>query len=184
MLQSTGGVSGGRLLMSSGRPLAPQRLAWSVRASNWLRVFAPPPGPDFVRLGERQTVGEGAASFVLENYERAVARGADIYAEVLGVAAGCDGIFVETHPRPDEALSDRDANVRRAAVFYLHPWELDPGHPRIDLPRRIALTHYVNLNATERRLRRLLLRPPRRWRGRGPSAPSSSGGSAPRWTSR
>ena len=22
------------------------------------------------------------------------------------VACGCDGIFVETHPRPDEALSD------------------------------------------------------------------------------
>jgi polysaccharide deacetylase family protein (PEP-CTERM system associated) len=42
------------------------------------------------------------------------------------------------------------------AVFYLHPWELDPDHPRIDLPRRIAATHYVNLNATERRLRRLL----------------------------
>jgi len=44
----------------------------------------------------------------------------------------------------------------RAAVFYLHPWELDPDHPRIDLPRRIALTHYVNLRATEGRLRRLL----------------------------
>ena len=42
------------------------------------------------------------------------------------------------------------------AVFYLHPWELDPGHPRIDLPRRIGLTHYVNLKATERRLERLL----------------------------
>jgi len=41
-------------------------------------------------------------------------------------------------------------------VFYLHPWELDPAHPRIALPRRIALTHYVNLSATERRLRRLL----------------------------
>jgi polysaccharide deacetylase family protein (PEP-CTERM system associated) len=42
------------------------------------------------------------------------------------------------------------------AVFYLHPWELDPAHPRIRLPRRIALTHYANLGATERRLTRLL----------------------------
>jgi polysaccharide deacetylase family protein (PEP-CTERM system associated) len=41
-------------------------------------------------------------------------------------------------------------------TFYLHPWELDPDHPRIDVPRRIALTHYFNLGATERRLRKLL----------------------------
>ena len=41
-------------------------------------------------------------------------------------------------------------------VFYLHPWELDPEHPRIALPRRIAATHYANLQATEGRLRRLL----------------------------
>jgi polysaccharide deacetylase family protein (PEP-CTERM system associated) len=44
----------------------------------------------------------------------------------------------------------------RPAVFYLHPWEIDPDHPRIPLPRRIALTHYFNLRATEGRLRRLL----------------------------
>jgi polysaccharide deacetylase family protein (PEP-CTERM system associated) len=43
-----------------------------------------------------------------------------------------------------------------SAVFYIHPWELDPGHPRIPVPRRIALTHYANLGATERRLRALL----------------------------
>lgn len=42
------------------------------------------------------------------------------------------------------------------AVFYIHPWELDPNHPRIPLPRRIAFTHYANLNATEGRMRRLL----------------------------
>jgi polysaccharide deacetylase family protein (PEP-CTERM system associated) len=44
----------------------------------------------------------------------------------------------------------------RPAVFYLHPWEIDPDHPRIPLPRRIALTHYFNLRATEARLRRLV----------------------------
>jgi len=44
----------------------------------------------------------------------------------------------------------------RPVTFYLHPWEVDPEHPRIPLPRRIALTHYFNLGATERRLRRLL----------------------------
>ena len=41
-------------------------------------------------------------------------------------------------------------------AFYIHPWELDPAHPRVPLPRRIAATHYANLRATEPRLRRLL----------------------------
>ena len=44
----------------------------------------------------------------------------------------------------------------RPAVFYLHPWEIDPDHPRIQVPRRIAATHYFNLRATEARLHRLL----------------------------
>ncbi len=41
-------------------------------------------------------------------------------------------------------------------TFYLHPWELDADHPHIDLPRRIALTHYFNLGKTETRFRKLL----------------------------
>ncbi|MBL8851946.1 MAG: beta-ketoacyl-[acyl-carrier-protein] synthase family protein [Planctomycetaceae bacterium] len=36
-------------------------------------------------------VGEGAGVFVVERYEHAVARGAELYCEVLSVGAGCDG---------------------------------------------------------------------------------------------
>lgn len=42
------------------------------------------------------------------------------------------------------------------ANFYIHPWELDPNHPRVPLPRRISLTHYFGLGSTVPRLRRLL----------------------------
>ncbi len=41
-------------------------------------------------------------------------------------------------------------------VFYIHPWELDPGHPRVPFHWKARLTHYVNLRSTEPRLRRLL----------------------------
>ena len=44
----------------------------------------------------------------------------------------------------------------RAAVFYLHPWELDPGQPKIKLPTSKAIRHYRNLDQTEKRLDALL----------------------------
>ena len=51
---------------------------------------------------------------------------------------------------------DSLARSGQPMLFYLHPWELDPDHPRIPLPRRIAATHYFRLEKTEGRLRRLL----------------------------
>jgi polysaccharide deacetylase family protein (PEP-CTERM system associated) len=45
----------------------------------------------------------------------------------------------------------------RPTVFYLHPWELDPGQPRIkDLSISRRIRHYRNLHKTEKRLARLL----------------------------
>ena len=41
-------------------------------------------------------------------------------------------------------------------VFYIHPWEIDPGHPRIELPFRISATHYFNLKSTEPKLKMLM----------------------------
>jgi polysaccharide deacetylase family protein (PEP-CTERM system associated) len=45
---------------------------------------------------------------------------------------------------------------RRPAIFYLHPWEIDPGQPRFEVSRATRLRHYRNLEKTEGRLRRLL----------------------------
>jgi len=42
-------------------------------------------------------------------------------------------------------------------LFYLHPWEIDPGQPRIQSIRPMyRFRHYVNLGSTEAKLKRLL----------------------------
>ena len=45
---------------------------------------------------------------------------------------------------------------QKPVVFYLHPWEIDPGQPRLPVGRLGRLRHYRNLAETEGRLRRLL----------------------------
>ena len=45
----------------------------------------------------------------------------------------------------------------RPAVFYFHPWELDPDQPRVPgTSLKTRFRHYVNLHRTEPRLRSLL----------------------------
>lgn len=45
----------------------------------------------------------------------------------------------------------------QAAVFYLHPWEIDPDQPRVPgIDARTRFRHYLNLERTEPRLQRLL----------------------------
>jgi len=42
------------------------------------------------------------------------------------------------------------------AIFYLHPWEVDPQQPRLNAGALSRFRHYRNLDQTEPRLRRLL----------------------------
>lgn len=46
--------------------------------------------------------------------------------------------------------------ARRPFVFYLHPWEIDPGQPRFRVGPLSRFRHYTNLERCEARLRRLL----------------------------
>ncbi len=44
----------------------------------------------------------------------------------------------------------------RPINFYIHPWELDPEHPKLkNLSPRIQYTHYFNLKSTQTKLMRL-----------------------------
>jgi polysaccharide deacetylase family protein (PEP-CTERM system associated) len=54
------------------------------------------------------------------------------------------------------AITHITEHDRAPAMVYLHPWELDGDQPRLQASRTARLRQYVNLDATEPRLRRLL----------------------------
>ena len=46
--------------------------------------------------------------------------------------------------------------MNRPFIFYLHPWEIDPGQPRVPASLLSRFRHYNNLDKCESRLRRLM----------------------------
>ena len=53
-----------------------------------------------------------------------------------------------------QQVNQRDAE---SAIFYFHPWEIDPGQPRVPgIGMKTRFRHYVNIGRTEQRLARLL----------------------------
>jgi len=71
-------------------------------------------------------IGEGSWIFVLETYERAVSRGAKIYAEILGYASTCDAYhrvrLEENGIEPARAMSlaMKDAGISPEDVDYIN----------------------------------------------------------------
>jgi polysaccharide deacetylase family protein (PEP-CTERM system associated) len=76
----------------------------------------------------------------------------------LGVnlpAAG--GAYFRLLPYRLVATGLRDAAARgQPGTFYVHPWELDPGQPRLARSPLVRWRHYGRLGATAARLERLL----------------------------
>ena len=73
-------------------------------------------------------------------------------------AAGGGGFF-RVLPYGFSRWAIRQVNRRdaRPAIFYFHPWEVDPEQPRVaDAPLRSKLRHYTNLDAMAGKLRRLV----------------------------
>ena len=55
------------------------------------------------------------------------------------------------------AMRRVNRNDEMPCIFYLHPWEIDPGQPRqTQAPLKSRLRHYTNLSRTRGRLRRVL----------------------------
>ncbi|WP_437221746.1 beta-ketoacyl-[acyl-carrier-protein] synthase family protein [Planctomicrobium sp. SH661] len=70
----------------------------------------------FDRDRDGTIVGEGSAVFVLESYEHARARGAEIYCDVLAVGAGCDGRGQENVTRGRGLACAMNSAMRLAGI--------------------------------------------------------------------
>lgn len=89
-------------------------------------------------------MGEGAGALILEEYEHAKARGAKIYAELIGAAMTADAYHM-TAPHPEGIgaaksmeLALEDANINSDQVDYLNPHATST--PLGDLAELIAIT--------------------------------------------
>lgn len=74
------------------------------------------------------------------------------------LAAGGGGFFrVLPYGFSRWAIRQVNGRDKRPAVFYFHPWEIDPGQPRVaGAPIKSKLRHYTNLERMAPKLRQLI----------------------------
>ena len=73
-------------------------------------------------------------------------------------AAGGGGFFrLLPYGFSSWAIRRVNRDEERPAIFYFHPWEVDPGQPRVqEAPARSKIRHYTNLEVMEAKLLKLL----------------------------
>jgi polysaccharide deacetylase family protein (PEP-CTERM system associated) len=80
--------------------------------------------------------------------------------EIAGrrLAAGGGGFFrLLPYRFSDWAVGRVNRSDQRPAIFYFHPWEIDPRQPRVEqAPLKSRLRHYTNLSKMEPKLLKLL----------------------------
>ena len=74
------------------------------------------------------------------------------------LAAGGGGFFrVLPYAFSRWAIRQVNTQDQRPAVFYFHPWEIDPAQPRVPgAPLRSKLRHYTNLDVMAEKLEQLV----------------------------
>ncbi|WP_374138824.1 MULTISPECIES: XrtA system polysaccharide deacetylase [unclassified Sphingomonas] len=80
-------------------------------------------------------------------------------ASIAGREMTTGGGFFRLFPGAITHRAVRQANAadQRPAVFYFHPWEIDPGQPRVaNAPLKSKLRHYSRLGAMAGKLRTLI----------------------------
>ncbi|TWU54481.1 Peptidoglycan deacetylase [Rubripirellula tenax] len=79
-------------------------------------------------------------------------------AHVMGVKVPVGGGYFRLLPQALTSMAiAKIENERRPAMFYIHPWEVDPQQPRVDdIGRMNRFRHYVGLASTQSKLSRLI----------------------------
>jgi polysaccharide deacetylase family protein (PEP-CTERM system associated) len=70
---------------------------------------------------------------------------------------GVGGAYLRIYPyKLTKAALKKSAEIGSSGMFYVHPWELDPKHPKLKIGLKPFITHYTRLGSTVPKLKKLL----------------------------
>ena len=70
---------------------------------------------------------------------------------------GVGGAYLRIYPYQLTKAALKKSSIHDSpGMFYVHPWELDPKHPKLKIGIKPFITHYTRLGSTEPKLKKLL----------------------------